>query len=76
MSSRRESSQMLVRFFDGWFVPIAFGVVTVLICTQLLGFIPGVRAAFDHAEGRFVAVPTSTIPSVDQGRATGQPHIA
>lgn len=64
MSSRRVQSHAIVHFFDDWFVPIAFGVMTVLVGVQLISLVPSVRNTFDLVEGRFAALPTTVVPAV------------
>lgn len=56
-------TKQITRWLDNWIVPVAFGVLSVLIFVQLIGVIPSVRSAFDRAEGRFAAIPTSAEPS-------------
>lgn len=55
--------QSVVRTVDGWLVPSAFGVFTVLVVVQIVTAVPAVRAAVDTASGRFVLAPVSaTVP--------------
>ncbi|MFB5189424.1 hypothetical protein [Alicyclobacillus fastidiosus] len=44
-----------IHIFDDWFIPMAFGVVAVLVGVQALARIPIVRSTIDAKEGRFVA---------------------
>lgn len=65
MSMRKRPTEKgnVGRRFDDLLIPIAFGVLTVLIGVQLLSTIPRVRTTIDEIEGRFVAVPTTVVPT-------------
>ncbi|WAH35088.1 hypothetical protein [Alicyclobacillus dauci] len=66
MSSKSREIHRILGFFDGWFIPMAFGVLTVFVCIQLLGFLPGVRAAMDKVEGRLSVQPATVPPTAVQ----------
>lgn len=63
MSSKTGGKNRFLALFDDWFIPMAFGVLTVLLCVQAISLVPQVRAAMDHVEGRFVAQPATAVPT-------------
>ncbi|GMA60822.1 hypothetical protein NZD89_14430 [Alicyclobacillus fastidiosus] len=55
MPSGGKDKYKWIHIFDDWFIPMAFGVVAVLVGVQALARIPIVRSTIDAKEGRFVA---------------------
>lgn len=49
----RRSKDWIYNYFENWFIPMAFGVIVVVVVIQFIGMVPGVRAVMDRVEGRF-----------------------
>lgn len=47
---------------DGFFVPVSFACLTVLVCIQAITWIPAIRARVDAFSGRFVSVSMDRLP--------------
>jgi hypothetical protein len=68
--NREKMLHSSVEFVDRYFIPVAFGLLSFLVVIQLASRVPMVRSKMDAMSGRFVSVPTESVPaSVKSSRA-------
>lgn len=53
----------VIEKIDSWLVPMAFGLLSVLVLAQMVTTLPSIRSKVDQVEGRFTTIPTDVIPS-------------